>query len=139
MFRTIPWKRKQLGIPFRGTKIEINSRNSRSEVDSDENIVFAGAGFFYKTNFFSCHFLLFRASELTLPETSECLGMSTFFRGITETILSLFRGIFSERYSAANLVYQGLESAKDFYKRFFVSGNGINTVICKSIKRYFTI
>jgi hypothetical protein len=39
----------------------------------------------------------FLASELALPRNSECLGMSTFFRGITETVLSLFRGIFSER------------------------------------------
>jgi hypothetical protein len=30
------------------------------------------------------------------------LGMSNFFRGITESIPSLFRGIFSERYSVAN-------------------------------------
>jgi hypothetical protein len=44
----------------------------------------------------------FRASELALPRNSECLGMSTFFRGITETIPSLFRGIFSERNSVPN-------------------------------------
>ncbi len=44
----------------------------------------------------------FRASELALPRNSECLGMSTFFRGITETIPSLFRGICSERNSVPN-------------------------------------
>jgi hypothetical protein len=44
----------------------------------------------------------FRASELDLPRNSECLGMSPFFRGITETIPSLFRGIFSERNSVPN-------------------------------------
>ncbi len=44
----------------------------------------------------------FRASELAPPQKSECLGMSTFFRGITETIPSLFRGIFSERNSVPN-------------------------------------
>ncbi len=44
----------------------------------------------------------FRASELAFPRNSECLGMSTFFRGITETIPSLFRGIFSERNSVPN-------------------------------------
>jgi hypothetical protein len=44
----------------------------------------------------------FRSSELALPRKSECLGMSTFFRGITETIPSLFRGIFSERNSVPN-------------------------------------
>jgi len=44
----------------------------------------------------------FRASELALPQNSECLGMSTFFRGITETVPRLFRGIFSERNSVPN-------------------------------------
>ncbi len=44
----------------------------------------------------------FRASELALPRNSECLGMSTFFRGITETVPSLFCGIFSERNSVPN-------------------------------------
>ncbi len=44
----------------------------------------------------------FRASELALPWNSECLGMSTFFRGIKETIPSLFRGSFSERNSVPN-------------------------------------
>ncbi len=44
----------------------------------------------------------FRSSELALPRKLECLGMSTFFRGITETITSLFRGIFSERNSVPN-------------------------------------
>jgi hypothetical protein len=44
----------------------------------------------------------FRFSELALPRKSECLGMSTFFRGIRETIPSLFRGIFSERNSVPN-------------------------------------
>ncbi len=34
--------------------------------------------------------------------TRNTLGMSTFFRGITESIPSLFRGIFSERNSVAN-------------------------------------
>ncbi len=48
------------------------------------------------------HSVLFRASELALPRNSECLGMSAFFRGITEPILSLFRGIFSERNSVPN-------------------------------------
>ncbi len=44
----------------------------------------------------------FWASEWALPRTSECLGMSTFFRGITETVPSLFRGIFPERNSVPN-------------------------------------
>ncbi len=42
----------------------------------------------------------FRASELNLPWTSESLGMSTFFRGIT--VPSLFRGIFLKRNSIPN-------------------------------------
>ncbi len=52
---------------------------------------------FRKTSFFRgipFHSVPFRASELALPRNSECLGMSTFFRGITEIIPSLFRGIF---------------------------------------------
>ncbi len=42
---------------------------------------------------FSRNSVPFRASELALPRNSECLGMGTFFRGITETVPSLFRGI----------------------------------------------
>jgi len=63
---------------------------------------------FRKTNFFrgiSFRSIPFRASELALPRNSECLGMSPFFRGITETIPSLFRGIFSERNSVPNPIY----------------------------------
>jgi hypothetical protein len=44
----------------------------------------------------------FRASELALPRNSECIGMSTFFRGITEYVPSLLRGIFSEGNSVPN-------------------------------------
>ncbi len=39
----------------------------------------------------------FRVMEWTLPKYSESHGMSTLFRGITKTVPSLFRGIFSER------------------------------------------
>jgi hypothetical protein len=39
---------------------------------------------------------------LALPRNSECLEMNAFFRGITETVPSLFRGIFSERNSVPN-------------------------------------
>jgi hypothetical protein len=39
---------------------------------------------------------------LALPRNSELLGRSAFFRGITETIPSIFRGIFSERNSVPN-------------------------------------
>jgi hypothetical protein len=40
---------------------------------------------------FSRNSVSFRASELTILWTSECLRMSTFFRGIIETVLSLFK------------------------------------------------
>jgi hypothetical protein len=40
--------------------------------------------------------------------SSKCLGISTFFRGITETVQSLFRGIFSERNSVPNPTYNHL-------------------------------
>ncbi len=57
-------------------------------------------------DYFRANSVPFRASELALPRNSECLGMSTFFRGITETVPSLFRGIFSERYSVPNPNYR---------------------------------
>jgi hypothetical protein len=63
------------------------------------------AWLFYKTYFFRgipFRSVPFRASELALPRKPECLGMSTFFRGITETVPSLFRGIVSERNSVPN-------------------------------------
>ncbi len=45
--------------------------------------------------------------------TQNALGMSTFFRGIMESVPSLFRGIFSERNSVANpnpnLVWVGMK------------------------------
>ncbi len=49
-------------------------------------------GCFVKLIFFRGNSLPFRASELAFPLSLEGLGMSTFFRGITETIPSLFRG-----------------------------------------------
>jgi hypothetical protein len=56
-----------------------------------------------KLNFFAeFHSVLFGASELALTWNSECLRMSTFFRGITETVSILFCGIFSERNSVPN-------------------------------------
>jgi hypothetical protein len=58
-------------------------------------------------------FVPFRASELALPRKSECLGMNTFFRGITETVPSLFRGIFSERNSVPNPSSAGIQETKN--------------------------
>ncbi len=57
---------------------------------------------FCESYFFPQNSIPFRASELALPRNSECSGISTFFRGITETIPSLFRGICSERNSVPN-------------------------------------
>jgi hypothetical protein len=54
---------------------------------------------FFKTNFKTKS----QALELALPRNSECLRMSTFFHRITDTVLSLFRKIFSERNSDPNL------------------------------------
>ncbi len=48
------------------------------------------------------HSVPFQASELALPWNSECLGMNVFFRGRTEIVPSLFRGIFSERNCVPN-------------------------------------
>jgi hypothetical protein len=39
----------------------------------------------------------FRTTKLALLMNTEFRGMSTFFRGITKTVPSLFRGIFPER------------------------------------------
>jgi hypothetical protein len=107
-FRTIPQKRTQLGIPFRATK----KRNKPSECRSKP---FRGRNQHHFVNLFCCCFVKlfffrgipfrsvpFRASESALPRNSECLGMSALFRGITETVPSLFRGIFSERNSVSN-------------------------------------
>jgi hypothetical protein len=55
---------KQHGIPFRGTKIEANFQK-----------------------FVPTHF----AKELTLPCTSECLGMSSFSRRIRKALPSTMR------------------------------------------------
>jgi len=115
-------KTKQHGIPFRGKNIEANCRNSVPNHSAKEkpaqhkiwqpkiSIIVFDVGViieavrceFRKTSFFRgipFRSVPFRASELALPRNSECLGMSTFFRGITEIIPSLFCGIFSERNS----------------------------------------
>jgi hypothetical protein len=117
-FRTVPQRRKMLGIRYHGTKLEANARNSvmnhsaeetttRNSVPkhvSDENslsILLDGAGFFVKLIFFM-PFPSVPSFGIDSSVTSECLGMSTFFRGITQAVPRLFCGIFSERNSAAN-------------------------------------
>jgi hypothetical protein len=49
----------------------------------------------------------FRTTKLALLMNTEFRGMSTFFRGITKTFPSLFRGIFSERNFDGNPIYYG--------------------------------
>jgi hypothetical protein len=44
----------------------------------------------------------FRGSELALLRNSECLRVSTFLRKITETVPSIFHGIFSEQNFVSN-------------------------------------
>jgi hypothetical protein len=103
-----------------GKKIEANSRNSVPNHYAEEKTTQSrmyrgrqsdqrGCASFVKLYFFA-EFLsfLFRASELALPRNSECLGMSTFFRGITETVPSLFRGIFSDEIPFPTLYLVGL-------------------------------
>ncbi len=114
-----------LGIPYRETNIEANSRNSvpnhsaeekttqnsvpwnknRSKLKhfTEENMLsILLFWLFCKTNFCSRNSLRFTASEWTLPWTSEGLRKSTFFRCIQETVPSLFRRIFSELNAVAN-------------------------------------
>jgi hypothetical protein len=50
---------------------------------------------------------------LALRSNSECLGMSAFFLGITETVPSLFCPIFSERNSVPNP--KGGEAAAEYF------------------------
>jgi hypothetical protein len=99
-----------LGIRYHGTKLEANARNSvmnhsaeetttRNSVPkhvSDENslsILLDGAGFFVKLIFFM-PFPSVPSFGIDSSVTSECLGMSTFFRGITQAVPRLFCGIF---------------------------------------------
>jgi hypothetical protein len=44
----------------------------------------------------------FRGIGSSAPRNSECLGIIVFFRGITETVPSLFRGIFSKQNSVCS-------------------------------------
>jgi hypothetical protein len=52
--------------------------------------------------FFPRNYVPFQASEWLFRGPRNTFGKSNFFRGITEPIPSLFRGIFSERNSVAN-------------------------------------
>ncbi len=127
LFRTLLRMRTQLGIPFRRTKIEANSRNSVPNHSVEEKptqnktrqpnilkIVSEKTTFDVQTNHFvkifkfCCCFvkLIFSAEFHSVPSfgivSSAELGMNAFFRGITEIVPSLFRGIFSEGNSVPN-------------------------------------
>jgi hypothetical protein len=117
--------RTQLGIPFRRTKINANSRNSVLNHSVEEKptqnktrqpnilkIVSAKTTFDVQTNHFvklvCCCFvkLIFSAKFHSVPSfgivSSAEFGMNAFFRGITEIVPSLFRRIFSEGNSVPN-------------------------------------
>ncbi len=58
-FRTLPRKRKQLGIPFRGTKIEANSHNSVPNPSAEENTTRNSVPWYQN----ECKFLEFRSEH----------------------------------------------------------------------------
>jgi len=95
-----------LWMPFRGTKIEAISRNSIRLLTMTAFEVWTNHfvklfWLFFKTNIF-CVFLFHSEIRNWLFRWPECLGMSTFFCGITETVLNLLRGIFSVQNTIAN-------------------------------------
>ncbi len=72
-----------------------------------------------RTNHFVKYFGFRSVPSFGIGSSAE-LGMSTFFRGITETVPSLFRGIFPERNSVPNHIHKAyliLESV--VHARFF--------------------
>jgi hypothetical protein len=94
-------------------KIEANSPNQSVEEKTTRNfipwnknrsklIVFTLRYFdcILKTNFF-CVFPFPSVSSFGINSSAD-LGMSTFFRGITETVSSLLRGFFLEQNSVSN-------------------------------------
>jgi hypothetical protein len=95
-------KKKQLGIPFqtifgrentsKSVPNHFGTENTRKTMTFDS--CFVKLHYFREIPFRS---VWFRTTKLTLSMNTEFCGMSTFFRGITETVPSLFRGIFSER------------------------------------------
>ncbi len=93
LFRTIPWKRQQLGIPFQSmSRTKTCCQFCLLEQD------------FCKTNFCSCYFLSFRGIDFSVN-----FGMpwnEHFLPRNNESCCELFRGTFSERNSAANPNYE---------------------------------
>jgi hypothetical protein len=66
-------------------------------------------------------FVWFRISKLALLMNTEFRGMSTFFRGITKTVPSLFRGISSERNFDGNPIRNGEKNRKFSILKFFMT------------------
>jgi hypothetical protein len=64
----------------------------------------------------------FRVMEWTLPKYSESHGMSSLFRGITKTVPSQFRGIFSERNFDGNPISDCSLCKRNFDDRPIVEG-----------------
>ncbi len=113
-FRTVPQRSRMLGILNHGTKIQADSRNSVLNHSVEQKTLgiqfqsmprtkLAVSSVCWSRTF--CKIIFFKPFS-SIPslgiDSSVNLGMSTFFRGITQAIPSLFRGIFSERNSVAN-------------------------------------
>jgi hypothetical protein len=114
VWNSVPWNKNRsklselLSKPFRGKEPTWNSvpwnkkRSKLSEFRKSRtktlSIPFAEAGFFVKPILF----LSFRSVPGCGIDSSINLGMTTYFDGIMEIILSLFCAIFSERNSVAN-------------------------------------
>ncbi len=112
-FRIISRKRKQLGVPFRGTKIETFGIFLSSK-ENGLSVLCKLFWLFYKTFFFSPNSVPLQAVELTLPWTSECLGMCTFFRGITENRSeSISQNFFRTQFHSKPLASRDLSSVAD--------------------------
>ncbi len=95
-FQAIPSKRKKmLGIPFRGTKWKQNLGIPFRSIWRllRFRLIFL---LFFKTDTF-CVFLFRSEPRNWLSLSFVDLGMSTFYRGITETVPCPFREIFWER------------------------------------------
>ncbi len=104
---SVPWNKnisRHLDFCSEHSAEETTTRNFVPKHVSEENmlsILFDGAGFFVKQTFF----MTFPSVPSFGIDSYVNLGMSTFFRRITEVVPSLFRGIFSERNSVANPTY----------------------------------
>jgi hypothetical protein len=98
----VPWNKKRskqlefCSEPFRG-------RENNSEFRSVEQKKKQTLGIQFRSCLGQKHFFMSFPPVPSLGiDSFVTLGMSTFLRGIEETIPSLFRGIFSERNSVAN-------------------------------------